>query len=198
MISATLQIPFKGSRDYLQGPDIFDWVLSYLNDANAGPLDVFEISFHSMAIKPLELSVREVPRGGKPTATGYYVGTEGKVRFWLTETNGKIEGRVPYSEEELVACLHYFDNDNEVELAKGVGFSDIETWVSMTKALHHKMFPEATGKWVFARAKLNAYTSDRIMAKYRVKLASKLGHKLTRNEIYLNDVKVGDIFFSLM
>lgn len=198
MISATLQIPFKGSRDYLHGTDIFDQVLLILTKENAGFLDVFEISFHAMAREPLRLIIGEEPANARAAAVGYYQGNDGRVRFWLSETDGEIVGRVPYPENEVVRKMAFSQDSATAAISPTSGFSNIEVWIPMVKEMHTRIFPDVDGKWVFARAKMSAYSLDHSAAEYGVKLASKLGHKLTRNEVFLDGRKVGDIFFSLM
>ncbi|MGJ8530450.1 hypothetical protein [Maritalea sp.] len=193
-----LSIPYKGSRDYLHGTDMFDRVISIASKESGGAPEVFEISFHAMANKPLVLQIGGDGPARATTAAGYFQGAAGKVRFFLSETDGEVVGRIPYAEEEVVRNMVFADQGATALMGALNPFSDIEVWIPMVKELHTRLFPEANGKWVFARAKMSGYSPEHAPMEYRVQHTAKLGHKLTRNEVFLGDRKVGDIFFSLM
>lgn len=198
MRRVSLDLLFKGSRKYLHGTDMFDYVRTFLQDATGTPLEDFEIAFHYLATKPLDLTVGSGLNNSNAAATGSYVSAEGKVPFCLTETEGEVLGRRPYLEEDIIACTTFSEDRAIASLTDNLTFTDIEVWVAMIKALHMRLFPDAEGKWLFVRAKMGAYASHSKPSTYSVTLASRFGHKLTRSEVRLKDTKVGDVFFALM
>ena len=198
MIKTRLNIPFKGNRDYLQGPDIFEHVYKSLSNTVGQPVKNFEIAFHHLSQKPLELMVGREEKPTDAAAVGSFTGVAGKVRFWLTETEEDVLERVPYPEEDIINCTQFSEESATATLQDDMTFSDTEVWVSMIKELHIRLFPDVEGKWLFARAKMGEYSPHHTSTSYGVTLASRFGHKLTRSEIKLDGRKVGDIFFALM
>ncbi|WP_370213844.1 hypothetical protein [Roseovarius sp.] len=198
MKTKTLDIPLKGSRDYIQGPDLFNAAFETLAAEAGGPSGDFEIAFHRMAHRQVELiwDTEDVPNNA--FALGSRANNGIRARYWMREIETPLSDRQPYPEDEIVAQMRFDEALSEAYLGTAFPYSDMEVWVSMIKALHQRRFADAAGKWVFARAKLKAYELTHAPAPLRVALAATLGTKLTRNEVYLNDEKIGDVFFALM
>lgn len=119
-------------------------------------------------------------------------------QFVFRETDAEPTTRKPYPEEGIVAALSFSGDGSQAVVDHNLGFTDVEIWISMIKATHGRLFPDSQGKWMFGRAKLSGYALDHPPASYRVVMAAALGSKLTRNDIYLGETRVGDIFFVLM
>lgn len=198
MKTKTLDIPLKGSRDYIQGPDLFNAAFETLVEEAGGPSGDFEIAFHRMAHRQVEL-IWDTQDGPKDAfALGSRSIEGGRTRYWMREIEIPLSDRQPYPEDEIVAQMRFDEALSEAQLDTAFPYSDMELWVSMIKALHQRRFVEAAGKWVFARAKLKTYDTGHAPAPLRATMAATLGTKLTRNEVYLNDEKIGDVFFALM
>ncbi|MCW9044079.1 MAG: hypothetical protein OQK05_12120 [Pseudopelagicola sp.] len=198
MKTRTLDIPLKGVRDYIQGPDLFNMAIQTVSqDLGVLPED-FEIAFHRMAHLQVELvwDTDTAPEGA--FAGGSWMCDGQRARYWMRELDAPLTMREPYPEEEIVAEMAFDDDFNEARLPAFPPYSTMELWVSMIKAMHQRRFADAEGKWVFARAKLCAYDPNHAPGELRVELAAKLGTKLTRNSVYLNETKIGDVFFALM
>lgn len=198
MKTQTLDIPLKGSRDYIHGTHLFNLAFKVLSeDAGKAP-DEFEIAFHSMAYKQVELVWDTEVAPDNAFAAGSASTDNGRKRYWMRELQAPLSNRQPYPEDEIVKALTFDADFSQARLDTPFAYSDIELWVSMIKAMHQARFADAAGKWVFARAKLRSYTPEHPPMVHRVALGATLGTKLTRNEAYLNDDKIGDIFFALM
>lgn len=198
MKTKTLDIPLKGSRDYIQGPDLFNAAFETLVEEAGAVSGEFEIAFHRMAHRQVQLiwDTDDAPGDAFALGSNSIKGT--RARYWMRELEAPLSDRQPYPEHEIVAQLSFDEALSEARLDTPFPYSDMEIWVSMIKALHQRRFAGAAGKWVFARAKLRAYDPKHAPASLRVALAATLGTKLTRNEVYLNDEKIGDVFFALM
>lgn len=198
MKTKTLDIPLKGSRDYIQGPDLFNAAFETLAEKVGRSSGEFEIAFHRMAHRQVELvwETDEAPRDA--FALGSYSIEGVRARYWMRELETPLSDRQPYPERDIVAQMKFDEALSEARLDKPFSYSDMELWVSMIKELHQRHFADAAGKWVFARAKLRAYDPKHPPASMRVALVAMLGTKLTRNEVYQNDKKLGDVFFALM
>lgn len=198
MKTKTLDIPLKGSRDYIQGSDLFNAAFEALVAEAGEPSGEFEIAFHRMAHRQVELVWETEDAPADAFALGSRTSNGVRARYWMRESEAPLSDRQPYPEDEIVAQMRFDEALSEAQLSMAFPYSDMEIWVSMIKALHQRRFTDAAGKWVFARAKLKTYDPTHAPAPLRVALAATLGTKLTRNEVYLNDEKIGDVFFALM
>lgn len=202
MTTQMLDLPFKGTRDYLHGTDFFQSACTALSASEAAPLESFEIAFHKVAKGQVEFVTAEGdavldPKGS--CARGKFRRADGSAgQFLFLETPATPSRRIPYPEQDIVAPLKFSEDDSQATLDHAMGFTDIETWIPMIKATHDRLFPDAQGKWMFGRAKLSGYSPEHAPSSYQVVMAAALGTKLTRNDIYLGERRVGDIFFVLM
>lgn len=198
MKTRTLDIPFKGARDYIHGTHLFDLALKVLSEDIGQVPGEFEIAFHRMAYKQVELIWGTEAAPDNAFAAGSASTAEVRIRFWFRELEAPPSNRQPYPEDEIVENLTFDADFSQARLDIPFAYSDMELWVSMIKAMHQLRFADATGKWVFARAKLRSYIPDHPPMLHRVSLAATLGTRLTRNEVYLNNEKIGDVFFAMM
>ena len=200
MAKARLDIPFKGARTYLHGTDLFNHALAVITAHENAVIDAYDIAFHRMVEKQVSMVIGTLEEGIDPFAVGSYVTQGQKMRFFLSEQETAPSGRLPFPEEELVARVAFCENDSSAKLVWIPKYSDIETWVPMIKALNHRCFPEAEGLWLFARARIGAHAplknADHVV--HEVRLTAKLGTKLTRNEVFRDGHKMGDVFFALI
>lgn len=197
MRSFQLPARFKGGRDYIHGTDLFDAAQAVITDVTQQPAPNFEIAFNAMATKGVTLLL-DAPAQAKPCGTGVYWEGAEKRKFWLVVDERGVDDLVPYPEELVTTSMDIDGETATATVAPDVAFSNIEIWVPMIKALHVHLFPEAEGKWVFVRAQLKNYTPERGTGQFEVALASRVGQKITRNEVSLDGQKVGDIFFMQM
>jgi len=189
---------FKGDRNYLHGTDILPMALHALSRGQPlGTIRDIDIVFHALARIVSGLCV-ETPSGCEPKARlGCCI--EGMRRkFLLVEDGRPVTERHPYPEEQIVAATAIDTASAAATSSASLPFTNIERWVAMTKALHHAMYPDARGKWLFARAKFVAYQdAGPGQAEHRVGIQSDFGGKLTRSVLTVGGRNIGDIFFTL-
>lgn len=193
-----LDLRFKGERDYLQGPDIFNATLDCLQTkVLASSVKDIDFSFHRLARSQLKLSIDAPPTDIEPVAVCTFT-TEVRQRAYLFETGEAITSRHPYPEDEIVSSM-------EVDVASRCGrlqcetaYTDIEVWVAMTKALHYRVFPNLKGKWIFVRGRFPQFFRHTQVKERALVILSSFNDKLTRSEISLDGVKAGDIYFSIV
>ena len=197
MLKCDLEFKFKGERDYVHGTDIFNETLGWLHKHRHEVEDI-DFSFHRLAFKQLKIVLGAAPEEIEPVAVCAFTSGDKRERARLLETDQPVVGHYPYPEDEIVDSM-------EIDLAtrKGVlhaetSFSDIEVWVAMTKALHHKVFPQLNGKWLFVRARFPAYAHHSIASERSLVISSSFNDKLTRSEAFLDSVKVGEIYFTIV
>lgn len=189
---------FKGDRKYLHGTDILPIALHAL--AGRRSLDTIgdiDIAFHSLARTGLTLCV-EAPAGREPTGQ-LVCNIDGMRRkFLLVEDGRPITERHPYPEEQIVAATTIDTAGATATSSAPLPFTCIERWIAMVKALHHAVYPDACGKWLFVRAKLTAYQDAYPgQTEHRVSIISDFDGKLTRSALSVDSRNIGDIFFAL-
>lgn len=197
MQSFQLPARYKGGRNYIHGTDLFDATQAVIATRSQHFASKFEIAFNAMATQGVTLFF-EAPNEFKPCGTGTYWDINEKHKFWLVEDGRVVSQHVDYPESLVTDRATFEAESAQVSIAPNVVFSNIEVWVPMIKILHLRLFPDAIGKWVFVRAKLTNYSPNRGAGHFEVALASRVGQKITRNEVFLDGQKAGDIFFMQM
>lgn len=190
---------FKGDRDYLQGADIFnavrEWLLLRHRPADVRRLD---LSFRRLTSQRLEILDHVCPQGRPPVAT-VSCEVDGQVlRLWLFECGDMVQQRVPYDESRMTQGL-------EVDLAGRAArsevfspFSEMETWVALTKALHKACLPEVKARWVFARIVLPRGLDWPLDGVRQLIIEANWHHRLTRTRLERGGQRVGDMYFSVV
>lgn len=197
MSEIILDLKFKGDRNYLQGPDIFNDTLSWLYSQRGEILDI-DFSFHHQAFHQLKVILGDLPESVKPVAVCSFSSSGRREKAYLIETNKIIKVRYPYSEEDIASRLKINLDKRSGVLCGETSFSEIETLVAMGKVLHQHVFPELKGKWLFVRARLRSYdkyfdSKDRALV-----IAATFNNQLTRCEIFYEGNKGGEIYSSII
>lgn len=189
-----LGLRYKGTRNYIQGGDIYNAV-NLLAPSVTGSVNAFlkSISFHNFCRNDADLCLTP-PDGDLPAfATAQIAQPENhSKKVWLVESSRKIVDRYPYDEsriEKLSNCT-----PPSVTLSAGSGYTPIEDAIAITKLLAYREYPSVTGKWVFGQLDLDQplRTDYRQM---RVDRKSSIAGKFTVNLIYQDDIYIGTIRF---
>lgn len=192
------ECPFKGDRHYLQGADIFnalcDWMLQTHRPADVRRLD---LSFRQLTSQRLEILDHECPQRVSPVATATCDVNGQVLRLWLYECGEMVEHRVPYDESRMTQGLN-------VDLARRAAFSEVsspfsemETWVALTKALHKACLPEVRARWVFARIVLPNGLQWPLEGKRQLVIEGNWHNRLTRTRLDRDGQRVGEMYFSV-
>jgi hypothetical protein len=197
MLEKTLELQFKGGRDYLHGTDMFNATLDWLTET-LGEIRDIDFTFHRLARQQLQAVAGVAAEGVKPVAVCGYTAKGIRERIHLVETEQSVTGRYPYPEDEVVATME-IDPAARCGVLRGeTHYSDIEVWIAMTKVLHYQVFPQLRGKWLFVRGRFPHYEHRSQATERRLTLAACFNDKLTRSEALLDGIKVGEIYFSIV
>lgn len=196
---ATITLPFKGKREYAHGTDIFNALLEAMRTKH-----VFEsISQIDLVIRKSCLSniVSMRSRTGEkhPHAfASFECSTPDGVRSYeIVEESSSAIQRIEF-DEDVIARNHTYDEaERSVSLPSRFGFATpIETVVILNKVLHGRVFPQPI-KWLFVRFQCPRWMRpDKQVGSWRIQFVESLGTRLTKSEVYLNEVPVGTIWFS--
>ncbi len=198
-----LTMSFKGTRDYLQGADIFNAMTQAL--AAALPIDaqgataVF-LAIHALAHRQCDLQLSE--NGDDPHArpeealvAQFGMLCRGQeVRAWLTESERPVSSRLPYREETIAAATALRD-----KIIVHVGdspYTPAEVLVAMTKLLHSALLPLPAGRWILSKLELAALPLPPAVDGVQVELLHNLNNRLTKSAITMKGAALGYIFFS--
>lgn len=194
---------FKGDRTYVHGTDICAALSDYaVNTFGADGIRNVDVLFHRAALKNLVLEVfinSDIKEKELAVATVAFMKNNDRYIMLLKETHIAVSCRNDYKEELVTSACTINLESGSIVLSSLLDFTIFEILSPMTKALHQHLFPEVQGKWFFTRLQ-----TDRLLRtkeNYRtieIKQMQNFKHKLTRNEISINDHKIGSIYFSLV
>lgn len=193
-----VEFQFKGARNYIQGPDLFNAMM----DLGYPLEDLRNIRFlaHQFVSSPVceiysTTDKEELSR--IPDIHARCQLEAGGVPYWIALRPLAFEGpgkRGDYDEESLIASCRW--QGETICLTRHSPFTFIETVVSMNKHMHQRLFPDAAGKWIFTRVDLDAGCAER--EHLELHFRHNMNYRLTRSEILANGQKLGDLYFSLV
>lgn len=139
-----LTLSFKGERDYIQGPDIFDAVIQALcAGAETTRVAQIDVAFHRLARRAVELINDDQGSAMDPVAICQYSIDGVRRQAFVVETGTEIVERHPYPEEDIIERMSIDTDQRTCALDIDLPFTDMELWVSMTKALHKSALSRA-------------------------------------------------------
>lgn len=188
---------------YIHGTDMLNAVWR-ATAAQTGAVEIRHLNFmiNRMTLHNLQL---ELELGGQhpavtevlpPVATLSFEAAGAPWHGTLVEEPGEPVGRYPYDEESIVARCRVNPEDRSIVLPGEPLFTPIEMVVSMTKALHQALFPNASGRWVFCRWESEYWPLAAPLADLSVMLTQALGTRLTKSAVVFSGERVGWVYFS--
>ena len=189
-----LNTPYKGTRDYIQGGDLYNSINEILprilKQENSY---INQLSFSTFSYNLCKLILEEDINGqtiiGKGTIT---LDDNSKKKFGLIETTEIPSMRLPFDEESLVSQARF--TDQSIELQGLTPFTSIETIVALTKALSNKEMPLEKGKWVFGKIDLTSALTS-IKDSITIECINSVAGRFSVNKIMIDGKQVGKIQF---
>lgn len=197
----TLLFPFKGSRTYVHGTDMFNKVCKELTTLHKdAPPRSLKFIIHRMTSYNLDLTIEENAentQAGPSVVTLSYEAEGTKYLVRLNENqNSSPTQRIPYDESRVISLCHLNKNEKKISLPGQSPFTFIETIVAMNKALVTAVLPEAPGSWVFCRLESDAAIADEVSEGIEIIFKHNLGTRLTCSEVMHNGSPIAKIYFS--
>jgi hypothetical protein len=193
-----VEFQFKGTRNYIQGPDLFNSMI----DLGYPIESLHDIRFtaHQFVNSPvceLYLANDKEELGHIPDIYARCQLEARRKPYWIALkpiATGNTGKRRDYDEASLFSLCRC--GDDTVRLTRRSPFTFIETIVSMNKYLHQQLFPDVVGKWIFTRVDLISGCSEREHLELHFK--HNMNYRLTKSDILVNGQKLGDLYFSLV
>lgn len=198
-----LDFQFKGNRNYVHGTDMLNTITDVLSQRLPMPMKNMDIQIHRMTSSNLTLDLTQDRTAIAPTPENVATLslTAGDVLWYgrLRERDARPVGRYPYDEDSLAAVCEFAASDTgrpSIVLRSPAPFTPIETFVAMTKALHLRALPDASGKWVFCRWVSARWPLALPAEDITVTLTQALGVRLTQSKISVGGELAGTVYFS--
>lgn len=194
-----IKFQFKGERTYIHGPDMFNTML----EASVPTSEISNIRFtvHDFVHTPLCKLYQTENKSELSEVVDIRTRCQFEINgctHWLalTEYTSDVlsSGRYVY-DESLIVRLCDFQNE-KVSIEGKSPFTFIETVVAMNKYMHEQLFPSVSGKWIFTRIDLDSNCNAR--EKLELRFKHNMNYRLTKSDVLVDGVKVGDIYFSLV
>lgn len=192
---------YKGDRNYLQGPDIYNAVTRIISGRN--PRIVFDrikMAFHKIARNQCKLTygnysvLEQMPKDINVEVN--FMAPSFHIIGWLVETDEHVIERIPYPEEDIVKKTSVYGKMITIE--GEVQFTPIEILVAMTKQLHINLYKIKSGRWIFTRIELNRLMTISDASNFKVEIEKNLNNRLTKGSIHSGEEMLGYIYFSLV
>ena len=177
---------FRGERDYLHSTSLFDFILAEHARKAGIPQN---IDFTFLHKTNCACRVEDTNQGDTGLVATYI---DANSQYYLYETEQLIQRRVPYSEPGEgngyiiigdCASIQDVNEDN----------SFIELAVGAYKGLLTSIFPEFSGRYVFARMKLDWIP----VSSFEICYQRKVAKHFFEGEIRVDEIPVGLIYFGI-
>jgi hypothetical protein len=196
-----LNFSYKGTRAYIQGPDMLNQCMTALTGNFPGNIENIEFTIHRMTGS--NLFMRLYPRdsapdsGEKDIAVLKFRAGDQSWQAILVDADTIPAERHPYDEAPVIEQCEIDEKARSIMFTGNEApYSDIETLVSMNKALHQKLFPDTPGQWVFCGWRSARWPLETDFEGMRIQLVKALGTRLTDAEVGPAGEMLGSIYFS--
>jgi hypothetical protein len=197
----SLNFKFKGSRKYIQGPDIIDAVIRYIQKNFSGNITEFKYSAHHMLYSNADLVFGSTPEKELNSLISFQHEKKGVIYASVIEN--KLPVTESYDYDESPVQQRCVIEDKDVLLEEGdllfEKYSFSELIVSMNKFYMQQKITNQ-GKWIITKMEYNLLQQIDEWKNKSVKLAllKNLNNKLTKSAIYIDNEPAGFIYFSLI
>lgn len=186
-----LNFCFKGSRDYIQGPDI---VAAVLKQFSLEKITNIDFKFNGIASTNLDLVENSEVEGAKVSVR---LMINGEPKFLqLIESGQAIECRYEFDERQIIGRCSLDIASQSVALRNPTTYSFCENFVAMNKHLLQSLYPQEKGKWYFTRLEQKHPISDDALI--TVKLIKNLNFRLTKSDILVSNEVIGSVYFTMV
>lgn len=196
----TLPLRFKGSRTYVQGPDIHDAVCDSLERRGYSAIEKVDLVCHRLVSTQLTASFADGSENlSDSTHAIFRFRHENQAHtLALVENSDAVTTRVPYDEEALISAGGLNLEKKEISVSPPASYSNAEIVVALNKHLLQTAFPEAKGKWLFTRLQLGSSFRNRRFETMEVRFQGHSNFRITRSLLLGDGQPLGTLYFSLL
>jgi hypothetical protein len=194
-----LNFSFKGDRDYVQGPDIFDETLKILLNEFKN-IEKIKYTAYLMLHTNATLTITDkfIKKDYK-TINSFIVFYSDNIKYHaiISANNNKIETSSHYTEE--IVQKDSIIKENIIIFENSLPDSFTEITVSMNKHFLNTT-NDASGKWIVTKFDYNNLKdiSDIEGKTLKIELLKNTNNTLTKSLLYINNIAIGHLYFSLI
>jgi len=198
-IKSDLEFCFKGSRKYVQGPDIFDAVVEQLrskfNDIKNVKYSAYEMLHHNASLYITDKFVKNE----YPIINSLITFISDGIKYYavVCKNSNNIDCSVEYSEKTV-------QDNSKIEgttiiFENTIHGSFTEITVSMNKHFLNQT-SSCSGKWIVTKFDYEDINDIMVIRNRQIKieLVQNLHNKLTKSILYIENQKVGHLYFTLI
>lgn len=192
-----LTVPFKGKRNYIQGPDLYNFIFQGLKADSVRELRFAVHSFieTSHLVRYSTEDYKMTPTySSAPVKSTFFRNGKMVYRYIVPdETQPVRTDRIEYNEALILENCRFAEN--AIISCGESPYTFMETVVSMNKILLGKQYPDLTGKWIFNKAEM-AYLCNEVRD-LKVKLFQNVGFRLFKSKVFRGSEFLGHLYFSM-
>lgn len=190
-MTTQLKLCFKGTRQYVQGPDIVATLFKTVADKNLTQID---LKFNGITKTNLDLVEGQDSDQAKVNIRWLEQGQE--KQYQLVENDEPIDCRYEYNEDLIIEKTTLDLKSQTIHLNKTTGFTLCENFVAMNKYLLQNVFSDEADKWYFTRLEQAKLIDDNALIS--VKLIKNFNFRLTKSDILLDGEVIGSVYFTMV
>jgi len=199
MLRHELSFCFKGDRDYVHGPDIYNAVVAWASAAFSAPVGAVDLIMHLLISRNATLvqlqDGERAPADPGPAAI-LRMDVEGvRQTFFLVENERTVTCRHPYDEESIVAGSTVDRHARSLTFRNETAYSTAQVLVALNKRLVQSLVPGA-GKWYVTRFVVPRPLPPVTDCDVRLELTAVMGERLTRTALYVAGEWAGEMYFA--
>lgn len=193
----TLDVPYRGTRDYLQSADLFTGLFEAITRRfGADSVIGLRVKFSDISKTLPQFRIVNEDFGFKPTQQNPIVGSvrlsDGKthdleVVHGTKSPNKRLEG------DEAAISEHIIVSGLQAQLKPAVKAKLAEQIVFASKKMHYKAYPPGDKKWMVVEINVQFDKVAKDWEMLSIKLDMERNETVTSSSIYLDNVKIGAV-----
>lgn len=178
-----LTFKLKGSRDYIQGPDVYNEIEKILNKKK---ITYFELSFHNIMKNNIILSDKKPNKEKDLYFLCRYIENDNtKELYGIKDESSKPNESIIYEEELITQNAIFNEKDESIILNSPSKFTLMEEIIALNKYLVQKTIQkQKEGKWYFAKFIHSSLLPERSYP-LEIRLKTNFNFLLSKSEIIL-------------
>jgi len=193
----SLDLPFRGDRNYVTGADVFDHLereLRQSHDLSAWSLS--EIVFLHKTCNNINACFDDTkPESGLLGSFRIIsANRDREMRGWLIDSGSTISRVLPFDEKALLRTSYFDIEMKKARIAVPSEYTSIQAIVAGTKELCESLAPEG-GKWIFGSLRLEAALSTLHGWEISLSLTRMVMNRFASIEISSDTQPIGTIQF---
>ena len=198
-----IDVPFKGERNYVYASDLFKLIIDKFKEHEIADIYDIDYSVHNILKNKVNIVLYALGENDKiedhadvrinfKSNNINYVGL-------INKNDLVIKERTYYDENEIFRNLTINEQDSSIMLNEEfTEYTNLDVFTSMNKRLLTEIRPDIKGKWLSVRLQIKNL-SDLMEERnhYKVKLIKIFNNKYSRSYLFNNNIKIGNLYFSI-